>query len=114
MATERDGDRWRDREKETDLYTEGRETDRELWRRLKEKGTKEREAMSELRARRRPTRRGDRSSRLGGGGRSKDMWSQVVGRGWGAGLQNPGQRARSDQVGWWPGETEQEGSRVPW
>ena len=42
MATERDGDRWRDREKETDLYTEGRETDRELWRRLKEKGTKER------------------------------------------------------------------------
>lgn len=70
--------------------------------------------MSELRARRRPTRRGDRSSGLGGGTRSKDEWSQAVGRGWGAGLQDPRQRGRSDQVGQWPGETGQEGSRVPW
>lgn len=47
--------------------------------------------MSELRARRRPTRRGDRSSGLGGGARSKDVWSQAVGRGW-----EPDSRTRAE------------------
>ena len=60
------------------------------------KGTRERGAVSEPRRR---AGRGDRSHRLGGGGHSKDLWSQVVGRGRGAGLQSPRQRGRSDEVG---------------
>lgn len=64
--------------------------------------------MSELRARRRPTRRGDCSSGLGGGARSKDVWSQAVGRGWGAGLQDLGRGG-----GWirWDGGLGRQGRR---